>query len=85
MLFPHCFQKPLLPVSKTWVCRGQGLNLRPAAHNSDALTPWSPQQLKISEDVIYWINMVVWKPFTQQQNFSLVKIKRVCRGHINSL
>ena len=83
MLFQQCFVKPLLPVLKTLVRHSQGSYSGPPAHNTDTLTTRPPRQLQISEDVIYWIIMVIWKPFNKQQNFRLGQIQRVCGQHIN--
>ena len=39
--------KPLLPVLKTMVCRGQGLNPRAPAHEADSLTTRRPRRSDI--------------------------------------
>ena len=77
-LFPQCFIKPLLPVLKTLVHRSQGSYSGPLAHETDNVTTRPPWWLQISEDVIYWIIMVVWKSFNKQQNVRFGQIQRVC-------
>ena len=83
MLFPQCFIKPVLPVFRTLVSHSQGSYSGPPAHETDTQTARPPWWLQISEDVIYWIIMVVWRPFNKQQNFRLGQIQRVCRRRIN--
>ena len=40
-----------------------GIILGPPAHEMDTLTTEPLWRLQISGDVVYWIIMVVWKPF----------------------
>ena len=71
MFFPQCFVNPLLPVLKTLVRHSQGSYSGHPAHETDTVTTRPLRHLQIREDVIYWIIMVVWKPFYKQQNFRL--------------
>ena len=61
--------KPLLPVLETLVCRGRGSNLRPPAHEADALTTWPLRRLLSIMDLWDELNPI----FLERRSYILLE------------